>query len=893
MRFSFIVLCMALFASVSASAQSGTLKGVIVDQKTKEAIIGATIQVAGTSIGTATGVDGSYALKVKPGTYDFLVRCVGYKDVVKEGVKVGRETVLDIEMEEDVEMLGDVDVTAKKKLESERVLQMERQQSIVAIENIGAKEMSIKGVSNVQEGVKKITGISIASAGQLIVRGLGDRYSTTTLNGLPIASPNPDNKLIPLDLFPSSTVQNITVSKVYEASTFADYAGAHIDISTKTNVGSDFFSVGISTGTPFNTIGKDFYHSDRKGGLWKTGNLDHNYLDMPFSDFESVVRDHDIFGTTFEIGNKTALPDISGNIGWGKTFGRFNMLLSFGMGNERQVLSDAFVRQLTAQGSVMNRFDYNKFTTKLNMAGLAGLNVSLREEDFINYSFFYARNAVDEYMDRTGFDSEQVSLKGSNSVFHAYTLINNQLYGHHELGKHWELDWAGSYGKTGSDEPDRRQVMFRYDEKTGALSLFRLNQQETMRYFGELNEEEIVGDVKVVYNFGESNRVRVGGAYRRKTRDFQCANFFYDLENLAEPTITDIYHTDDYLNFENIANGSIDIQRSYQLRNQYNAESDSYAAFAEVDFYPVPALLINLGLRFEQVKQVVDYHDDNSMAQTSTLDKGDVFPALNVKYSFDEKSSLRFAASRTVTRPAFVEMAPFLYTESYGGASLRGNADIQNGYNVNVDLRYDYFSKRNDNMFSAALYFKYLQDPIERVQGSEGGATVHTFRNSESGVAMGIELEARKELFKDFRVGVNGSYMYTDVKLPSGGGIYTDNQRALQGASPFLVNADVSYAPYFKNENQMVLALVYNVQGPRIHAVGIYELGDNKQLTLHTLDFVGSYSFHKNWNVSLSVKDLLNSKVRFRQDVPKIDDKIDVEQYRPGTNIGIGISYKF
>ena len=312
-----------------------------------------------------------------------------------------------------------------------------------------------------------------------------------------------------------------------------------------------------------------------------------------------------------------------------------------------------------------------------------------------------------------------------------------------------------------------------------------------------------------------------------------------------------------------------------------------------MDFYPVPALLINLGLRFEQVKQVVDYHDDNSMAQTSTLDKGDVFPALNVKYSFDEKSSLRFAASRTVTRPAFVEMAPFLYTESYGGASLRGNADIQNGYNVNVDLRYDYFSKRNDNMFSAALYFKYLQDPIERVQGSEGGATVHTFRNSESGVAMGIELEARKELFKDFRVGVNGSYMYTDVKLPSGGGIYTDNQRALQGASPFLVNADVSYAPYFKNENQMVLALVYNVQGPRIHAVGIYELGDNKQLTLHTLDFVGSYSFHKNWNVSLSVKDLLNSKVRFRQDVPKIDDKIDVEQYRPGTNIGIGISYKF
>lgn len=117
---------------------------------------------------------------------------------------------------------------------------MERQKSSVAIENIGAKEMSTKGISNVEEGVKKITGVSVASAGQIIVRGLGDRYSTTTLNGLPIASPNPDHKLIPLDLFPSSTVKNITVSKVYEANSFADYSGAHIDIGTKEQTGEDF-----------------------------------------------------------------------------------------------------------------------------------------------------------------------------------------------------------------------------------------------------------------------------------------------------------------------------------------------------------------------------------------------------------------------------------------------------------------------------------------------------------------------------------------------------------------------------------------------------------------------------------------------------------------------------
>ena len=141
--------------------------------------------------------------------------------------------------------------------------------------------MSLKGIGNVEEGVKKITGSSIASAGQLIVRGLGDRYSTTTLNGLPIASPNPDNKLVPLDLFPSSTVQNITVSKVYDAAAFADYSGAHINISTKENIPQDFFQLSLNTGGKFNTLGKDRYQMDRSASLLKTPGVDAAALGMP------------------------------------------------------------------------------------------------------------------------------------------------------------------------------------------------------------------------------------------------------------------------------------------------------------------------------------------------------------------------------------------------------------------------------------------------------------------------------------------------------------------------------------------------------------------------------------------------------------------------------------
>lgn len=272
------ILFLILFLTLSAmTVMAGTIRGTITDKQTKEPLTGATIQVAGSTTGAVADIDGNYSLQVPDGVYDLAVRYVGYVDITARQVKVNGETVLNFEMETDAQTLGEVSVVAKKNLEGERALQVERQKATLAIENLGAKEMGIKGISNVQEGVKQITGISIAESGQLIVRGLGDRYSTTTLNGLPIASPNPDNKLIPLDLFPSSTVQNITVSKVYDASAFADYSGAHIDISTKENVTDEFLNVSFNVGGKFNTLGRDFYQMDRDGTLFKAPSLDERY----------------------------------------------------------------------------------------------------------------------------------------------------------------------------------------------------------------------------------------------------------------------------------------------------------------------------------------------------------------------------------------------------------------------------------------------------------------------------------------------------------------------------------------------------------------------------------------------------------------------------------------
>ena len=872
------------------TAMAGNIKGTVLDKQTKEPLTGATIQITGTAQGVVADIDGNYTLNVNDGTYTITVRYIGYKDILLNSIKVKAETLLNFEMESDAQALGEVSVVAKKNLDGERALQMERQKATLAIENLGAKEMSIKGISNVEEGVKKITGISIASAGQLIVRGLGDRYSTTTLNGLPIASPNPDNKLIPLDIFPASTVQNITVSKVYDASAFADYSGAHIDISTKENVGSDFLSISFNAGGKFNTLGKDFYRMDRDGSLFKTPSLDQKLIDMSLTDFEEYARHNRLFNTSFQVSKKTALPEFGGNIGFGKRFtlggNEVSVLGSIGVSNDLQTMDNASIRTLEATGNTLNEFNYDSYSNELKIAALGNLGYSFRTSDHIGYTFFYARNAIDTYMSREGVDYEDHHLIGSNNVTHIYSLQNHQVNGKHYFGKQWDLNWSGSYSKTSSDEPDRRQVMFiREDDQ---IKLFKLNRQETMRYFGSLNEDEWVGDLTASYRFGDNNKLQAGFTYKDKNRDYMGTRFYYNLNKL-NPTITDIYDTDSFLNMENVENGSITIDRKKQPKDSYTAGNSIYAGYIATEYYPVAPLLVNLGVRYEISKQWVDYYTDGGKAERSELNKNDLFPSLNMKYQMNEKNSLRFAFSRTVTRPSFIEMAPFLYQESYGSAQIRGNADLQNGYNYNIDLRYELFEKNGD-MLSITAYYKHLKAPIERVQTLSGGSAVHSFRNADNGMATGVEIEFRKEIVKDLRFGVNGSYMYTNVKLPKGGA-YTNSQRALQGASPYLANADLTYSPAFSNDRQLSVALLYNLQGPRIHSVGISGLGDIKQQPVHTLNFTGSYRFNRRFAVKLQVNDLLNQDILFKQEVPTTGDKVEVERFRKGTGFEVGFSY--
>ena len=896
-------LFIGLFLLIPTLLNAQTLfKGSVKDKRTNEALAGVTILIKNTSKGTITKLDGSYQLEVVPGKYTLSASYITYDPVeyVDVEIKRGETKFIDIKMTESITDLGEVTVVARKNLEGEKALIVERQHASVAVEHIGVKEMSIKGLSTVADGIKKITGISMEGNSKVLVRGLGDRYSMTSLNGFPIASPNPDNKLIPLTLFPTTVVKNVKVSKVYEPSVFGDYSGAHINVETKENIGADFFTFGVSTGGRTNALFNDFYSSNKGEtgipylGISKGLKLSKHIKEMHSDDFSNYTRQQSPFRTSFSIHKSRAKPEVGLEFGAGKSWKlgkqKLNAMIAANFSNDYVVNKDAYTSLMNAQGIIREEFDYNKYLYETTFTSLAQISYSIRNNDMLSYNIMYVNNTEDIYTRREGVDAEGNELIGSNSIYHIYSLLNNQITGKHQFWNKLFTDWQFSYGRTTSDEPDRRQVMFAKNIDQ-SLSLFKLNQQETMRYFGELFEDEWNGELKIKYNLNKSDTphfIRLGSSLRDKSRDFYSANFYYNIKNI-HPEITDIYHTDDYLNAENLMNNNISINKNSQPRNKYFAEADIIAAFFDFEYYPLKQFLIAGGIRYEHSSQAVRYWTDAAVEKRVKLSANDFFPALNLKYVLNKNQNLRLSISRTITRPSFLEMAPFEYQEAYGGITSRGYAEIQNGYNTNIDLRYELFN--NGDMFSIGAYYKYLEDPIEKIL-EYSGSLIQSFRNVDKGTAAGVEVEVRKQLTKNLKVDFNASYIYTHISLPDNS-TYTDHSRALQGASPFLINLDVNYAPKFSKDKEGSFSLVYNVQGPRISSVGIGGVNNVMEETFHSLDFICSYSLNSKMKLKLQLKNLMNQKQEFSQKVADTGKKEIVEYYKNGIAVGVGFSMDF
>ena len=241
-----------LFFYFTIQAQTGTIRGTITDAKTNEPLIGASVLIAGTTHGAAADLDGNYVIQNVPsGTHSLVVSYVAYESVTKAGVVLqnNQEIVVDIQMTSDDISLEEVEVVARANRESENILLMEQRQALVATQAVGARELSRKGIGDARAAVAQVSGISRQEGVKnVFVRGLGDRYNVTLLNGFPILSEDPEYKNIALEFFGTDVIQNIGVNKVFSGSSYADVGGAIIDITSKELVGDRAFNIDLSAG---------------------------------------------------------------------------------------------------------------------------------------------------------------------------------------------------------------------------------------------------------------------------------------------------------------------------------------------------------------------------------------------------------------------------------------------------------------------------------------------------------------------------------------------------------------------------------------------------------------------------------------------------------------------
>ena len=266
---------------------------------------------------------------------------------------------------------------------------------------------------------------------------------------------------------------------------------------------------------------------------------------------------------------------------------------------------------------------------------------------------------------------------------------------------------------------------------------------------------------------------------------------------------------------------------------------------------------------------------------------------------------MRFSASQTVTRPLFREVAPFQYLPYFGGIQEEGNVNLRNAYNYNVDLKYEFFPNLGE-MMAVTVFGKYLDSPIERVQIASS-TPLATYINTDKAYAGGVEFEITKNLgnlvkadsgwTKNMFLGFNASYLYSEISIDTankskGAIVVTNPKRALQGASPFLINADVTYRANFNKMNMVTdFTATYNVFGKRIYTAGVQGLPDIYEMPVNTVDLIIKNKIGENFTIDLKFANILNPDIKYQQD---FSDQVEVTRaYKRGVTYSLKLGYMF
>lgn len=895
-----LTLVFLMLFNVLIFPQEGKIKGIITDENTKETLIGASILVQGTSKGAITSIDGDYFLTITPGTYTLIVQSMSYekKTIPNIVVKAGETTLVDISMKEIGFALDNVVVVAKRNLESETILLMEQKASVVAKQAVGAKEMSRKGISDAEDAVVQVSGISKQEGVKnVFVRGLGDRYNYTTLNGFPIPSEDPEYKNISLDFFGSDIIQNIGLNKVFTSDNYSDVGGAVIDISSKELFNDKELNVDISCGSTTNTMNTDLYKMDGVNywGIATNTHPENNYK------------------TTYNFANSLNPKKITSPLNYsyslsggkkikiGKKSNPLSLFLVASYGSSASYTNEKILNA-NAGGVISSELEGSKSSENINQLVLGNINY-LTKSFQINYNFLMLH-------DNSQYVGKYVGYGGDYEVSDSYDgfmlrqqtndnlLLTNQLLTKWELSKNTDLNAGVAYNQVIGTEPDRR--INKLNKNSADLYKPLRNEDAHIRNTSKLVEDDFNAKIKLSYHLPDKfkediSSVRIGYNGRYVLDDFNaveyCYNsYFFDYQPLSNLLLDSWYNQHNYENKLFAVAG--------KRESNYTVNKLINSGFLAVDYQFTPSITANLGLNIDIVAMDVNYDIKNGQKKgATTLDSSYILPSFNLKYNLTEKHALRLGLSKTYTLPQSKEISPYQYI----GLSFnsQGNPNLVPSDNYNVDLKWDYYVSISE-LISVTTFYKYIQNPIARTYtGSAAG--FFSYENiSDIAMVGGIELEARKNIFNltnsslqkenKLSIGLNASYIYSTIEVfdPSKNEAI---KTQLEGAAPWLLNLDISYN-YAKKNTSFINSLVLSYFSDRIYSIGLLGFQDVIEKGIPTLNFVSISNLSKHFSIKFKAKNLIDPEYLYtRKDATGKEQTLN--SYYKGVDFSLGLSYKF
>ncbi|MBB1150667.1 TonB-dependent receptor [Myroides sp. NP-2] len=907
-----------LFISQIVGAANGTIKGLLQDSATKEPLAFASVSIKGTTQGVNTDLDGFFTIEVPEGTQTLTFNYVGYTSADQTIVVKPNETVeVTIDLISESVQLEGVVVQATRSKSREATLLIEQQRSVEMKQHIGSQELSRKGVSDVASAVAKTTGVAKQEgSGTIFVRGLGDRYNSTLLNGLPLASNDPEKKNIDLNIFSTDIVEYIAIDKTYFARNYGDFAGGNIDIRSKNHTGAGYVEVGLSSNVNTNALKQDNFKtlSDRSF--------------FGFSD--KKIPGNALNGYNFKNSTQTDTRSPWGaglNINTGKSFffgseSALHLFATASFGNNFKH-KEGITRTAQAQNSFTKDLNLEAFEYSTNTTGMVNAHFDINASNAIKYNFLFVNDSKEKNEDYTGY-MRDITLDNSDytyvnrQTYRQDRLMVNQLLGNHKMTDQIDVNWGAAFNNISAQTPDRQQYTLNKLKNSDSYAFSINSRSDNNRYFEDLKENEFAANIAADYKFAQNEenlydgKLTVGYNFRKKERNFKATQFVFqinsDYNNDINPNALD-----SFFNQSNFAQGYFDIYTfrggsgtpNAMLPQTYDGDLLIHAGFVNVEYRLTPKLSGSIGARFETISQDVSWQTQLDSDKTSNkFTKNAFLPSLSLKYEVNDNNNLRFALSKTYTLPQFKERARFIYEDV---TEIKvGNPDLYASDDYNVDLKWEYFPQ-TDEVISATVFGKYIKNPINEIVSASSSNDITYANTGDYGYATGLEIEVRKNLFSfddaltnKITGGINASIMKTYQKLDNEkvnsenkylSTSFTHDNASFTGASDLLLNADISYIKEWANDQKLMATLSYAHFSDKLYSLGTEQSGNLVDKAFGFLDFAFKYDFSKRFGMSFNAKNLLDPAIERKQE--NLTQDVLVQSYKLGQNFSLGFKYTF